>query len=310
MTEFPSHKIVWLTLLLLFLYFGVRFFLVSGKEIHQTKFDWKNKTLEGSIYDIKVDTFSYNFLRINKPQKFTTNSSSTYEIKDKENTFYFRYIYAKESDSTIEFRNLKWITDIPERFIGEIEMGAYDIPLNQEGNNTVITIGDEWMYYNEAKYLRKLVASEVSVVFRGRSTDFFNYPLEANYKNDLNAVIDLSDTVEKADYYILFFDGTCEKIKNDELTQKLQLILDNLNKNNPKKIIWITYPFVKESKDYICHQKYNKAINSLSHKKLITINTDSIFKEDLKQYIMPDGSYLNKKAYQQIANQIIDEIND
>ncbi len=289
------------TLLILLLFYSISFLWRIDDSLLQTKYDWNQVQEVKAVGKVTVDSVSYNFVRLKMNSDYQTDCNHSFLLKDiNKKSYYFRAAYTTKDKGKISFHGLEWLIQKPPKKPQTYLFSEVEIPFTQKGVKSVVTIGDEHLSDNEAKYFRINMSGKAPLFFKGQKRDVFNYPHWASRTFNTDSIINIAKKVTPADYYILFFDGNNQAPDVDKLRQ----IKAELLKKNPKKIFWISLPDTNEN-----HQEFNKALAQISDGNTLIINIKQLIGEDEKNYLS-DGKSLNKTAYIKISNAIAKYIDD
>lgn len=287
-----------LTILILTCIYSIKFAVQGKKQFFQLNFDWKKERNIQDIGEVFVDSLSYNFISLDSLPE-NPNHEFTYKLTKNNEVFYFRYVYVIQKKSRFEFHGVEWITDIPRFRKTHYLLEEVNLPIKTTGPS-VITIGDEFTFENEGKYLRKDILSRYTTYFKGPKTDVFNlkYAGEKGY-NSIDILHEVS-SLESADFYILFFGQN--EIDLVEFEQNIALILEKLSSKNPKKILWITLPPVQNDSLQIHYEEMNGIIEKYEkHPKTEIIVTSELFSDSIPRFIREDGRSISRDGYYRIA---------
>ncbi len=309
---FPSDKIMKITLGLLFVWYLILFYIEGKNHFTFLRFDFSNARPSGSAVPVRIDSFSYDLLRFRFLQnKISLHPDTTYALSaNRQTPVYFRFIYQSADTPFVQLNGLRWIPQVPINLNDTLYLQAYDIPVIQKGQTTVMTLGDEWIYFNEAKNFRRFLAEGRSFRFLGSHRDLYGYPAEADYKRNYAQWDSITAIVPRADYYIVFLDEFCKPyLSEKDLTEIFNKLVKNLEKHRPRKIYWINFPLNPGNKDFECHQKINRVLEHLPQGNWQILNTDSLI-GNRPEYWLPGRRYLNAAAYRRIANELKKRMHD
>lgn len=308
MNPFPSNKIMWITILLVTLGFGIKFISSSNQQFFQLNFDWDKEEPVKNLGTAILDTVSYNYVEISNTN-FQPDSQSTYKLSTKTDSYYFRYIYILREDKTIQFKGVEWITDIPESTGIEYNIEEVFLPLKDGTGPNVVAIGDRLLVENEAKYYRKDLTNLFPVTFKGEYYDVFDFPHEAVKTNTSTSILAQIKNIPKADYYVLMY-GSNENIDSLETFQKnTKEILEGLQIKKPQKIVLITLP---PSKDGLVNQRNSEindvfiALSKINNFELI--DTFQLFSKNIDKYLRKDGINISRDGYYKLAKETVKRI--
>lgn len=288
MNNFPRNRIIFPLIAILLIGFSITYFSKLNKSFYQLQYNWNSKNL---IELLSIDhIINYNSSEITL-EKSTSDLNFdprySYSITtDKE--YYFRFNYIDNYGKTYHLKDLIWINEQPSNLNGVKTIAKLQIPLKQNPNSPKIAmIGDELIYHNEAKYLRKEVKKLLDVNFLGDRIDLFSTSYldiedeKINIPSDANVVILFSKNYPKSFYH--------------KLNQFLKL--------SQKKIIVINAP-----------KHLNDNITDFDAQQL-KIKVDPIyldpfigFNKNESVYYYDDNKYLTYEAYQKIALSIAKQL--
>ncbi len=295
------------TLGILFAWYIILFFGEEQQKFVFLQLDFSKAHPTPQKATIYIDSFSYDLLRFHFIQKpISLNPDFTYALIDSNRKkHFFRFIYASDDSFGYQLNAVRWINQVPEKLADTMELQAFHIPVKQSNGKTIITLGDEWIYFNQAKYFRHFLAENTRFRFLGNHSDIFGYPMEGNYRLTYQQWDSLTARLPHADYYIIFLDEFCKPyLSVKDLTTYFERMTSNLNRHKPLKIFWINFPLNPGVKDYECHRKINRALEKIHASNLEIIRTDKLFRKNKQQIFLPDGRYLTKQAYKEIAREI------
>ncbi len=294
-----------LSLIGILVLFSLRFFLFDNHSVELMHYDFQKADTIDVDLPVAIDTFSYNFMRLTV--KDTTGSFSKhfktdylYRLKTNNgDVYYFRFNYAMRNRNEINLHEMRWLNEVPFRLDSLSDITLMRVPLKQSGRISMMTIGDEWVYMNEGKYFRKLMAERFPVQFYGEHQDLFGYPMQADYRYSFDDLAAISRNMPAVEYYVLFADGNCHA---DE--KKIMHIITNLHKKKPKKIIWIGLPTTGQKSDS-CRQKINKILSRVHDSTFVFLSLDNEFSKGDKENFLAGSHKLSKKAYKKIVAKLV-----
>lgn len=283
---------------------SMKYYKKLEREHFQLKFDWKKEREIQNWRSVRIDTMNYNFLKLSginlsKHPDF----QNTFAIQtDKNDKYYFRFINVVQSNDTMILSAVEWITGMPNLQGKKVDLYEYDIPLLVKAGKSIVTIGDEMMIRDEAKYFRRKIASEQNFNFEGRTKDVFNYKHDAEYGKTLQDIVNEVDSIPIADYYVIYF-------TRPEIGEYQKLAIELLNVLSARKvterIIWINTPLLNDPSQHIRKIEFENFLATLDNRKLKILNASSLFGDYAEVYYMPDGVYLNKSGYEKLASEIV-----
>ncbi len=309
MTGYPNKLIMILSILLVVILANYRYSSKLNKQLLQFKFDWNKEKIIHEIDDLKIDSLSYNRLMIDDvKENYKPNNQNTYSVVFDDNSkFYFRYVYSNITDSKILFSGLEWLNGQPEEKNQSIKLIESNIPMKKTGGKIVMTIGNEIVFNNEAKYFRRKMAEERKIDFIGDDKDVFNYSYQNI--NDSEQIMNQVKDIEPAEVYIIFWSPNEHTQISKTLQEDFQNLINFLDQTpKTQKIIWITLPSIKDNEQNFRIHLINEMIENLKSSKLIRIDSESILNEKNQEYLMSDGLSLNKYGYEKLAQGVIKQI--
>ena len=206
--------------------------------------------------------------------------------------------------NSLIFTAVEWITGVPEVQNQKVNLTESDIPLKEKKGKTVVTIGDESLVKDEAKYYRRKIANETELNFLGTKKDVFNYLHFAARENSIEKVNADFESIPTADFYILSWNAS--QLKQEDLRNLKSFIQAVSKRKTTQKIIVLNAPKVKNTKQNQINQNYNDQISTLSNPKLIILDAFDLFKQERKEYLMPDSVHLNKLGYEKLAHKTVE----
>jgi len=308
---FPSGKSLFTAMLALILLYSIQFLWHIGDDFFQTNYNWNKKEIIKKIAAVKIDTFSYNFLRLQTKNNYNPDNRHTYEVIDQANRYYFRYEFSTINQEKISFYGLEWLAGKPDFLSASAKINEVDIPLIQNNKITAITLGDEWICTNDSKYFRRHIAHQIPINFLGTDHDVFNYPFEGKPYFSTDDIISKLKKLPPTDNLIMYFDGNWAKENPDKLVENIKRITEILSQKQFKHIYWITLPNTDNQILNTNNQLINKHLTQANSDKIKIINTTKIL-QPIATNQLQDHWHLNKSGYEKlgeyIANQI--KIND
>lgn len=294
---------MFVTVFLVTIGFGIKFITKSNKQFFQLNSDWsKEKTIK-SYGEILLDSVSYNYVKFQK-ESFSPEASTTYKLSNENGTYYFRYIYSINNKGTYEFKGVEWITDIPDQINAVYTIEEVYVPLKVIKGPSLMTIGDQFLIENEAKYFKKDLLNIYPVNFKGSYFDVFNFQHEAIIGNTSSNIIKQVQSIESADFYVLMYGFNDDLDSLPEFKSNTLKILKTLKTKTDKKSIFILLPPSKNEVINKSNIEKNKVLLELSEiENIELINTFLLFKEDLDKYIRDDGITISRDGYYKLAKE-------
>lgn len=296
-------------IILLAVFSTQRYATKLNSKLIQTKFDW-NKEVEINLFkNLEVDSISYNYLKVKGlDAAYQPDNQNTFSLNEENGQkYYFRFINFDQNGDEAIFWAIEWLTGVPDFPENKVSITESNIPLEINKGKSVVTIGNELLVKDEAKYFRRRIASIIDVNFEGRAKDVFNYKHEAVYSEDWQLKFSDVKSIPEGDIYILFGGFPNEVELNDSLENQLNSFLKELaNRTSTEKIIWILLPNVKDEKENLRRSEINQFLRTLKDEKLELLEANSIFQEERNEYVMPDSIHLNKYGYEKLANETVE----
>lgn len=306
MRIYPSRRIMALTFLALLLWFLWEFKNSAKDEFFQLHFDWKNEKVISNHGEVIADSISYNYVQLTLSSPTKPNHQLTQKLSSKNGHFYFRYAFSEIEFNKIVFKGVEWINDQPALQKTQWEYSQTTIPLIQQKGPSIITIGDNILLDNEAKYFRKKISGKLKVNFLGNQTDVFNYKHEAKRNATTQDILENIDSIEIADVYILFLGTQDKNLDKNQIAFNINEIYKKLlNKSPGSRIISILLPTSTDFETSIFNEKFNRImIEKSTQQEIEIIYTPEIIQTN-PEYFMDDGTSLNKKGYEKLAEKVI-----
>lgn len=309
MNNYPSKIIMIVSILVVALLSGARQTMKQSANMFQLQFDWDKKEIIYKIKHLKIDSLSYNYLSLSGAESFyQPNNQNTYSLTyPNGKVYFFRFINSENIENNIEFKAVEWLTGIPDFSDAEVKLEELKVPLLKKNGYSILTLGDEFLIKDEAKYYRKKIASETDVNFLGSQTDVFNFKHDATFNGDWNFIYNEITKIDTAQVYIISAGIDEQVLAQADLKFKLNAILNELaNRKSTQKIIWVNAPFVKNSSKNELNRSFNQILMNLNNEKLQILDAYSIFKNEKINYLMSDSVQLNKFGYELLAIKTIE----
>lgn len=296
-----------ISIIALTLGYGIKFTIKGKKQFFQLNFDWKREKNIQDLGEVFIDSLSYNYISINSLNQHP-NPEFTYKLHKNNDIFYFRYVYVIQQDSKYNFHGVEWITDVPKQKNTSYHLKEIHLPLKNAGPS-VITIGDEFVFENEGKYLRKDILGRYTVHFLGNHTDVFNLKYyDGKNINSKDIVSNIND-LESAEFYVVFLGKNETDVTKYQ--EKVCLIQEKLSLKNPKGIIWIMLPPAPNDSQEIHFKELNNTISKFKeYSKTDVINTPELFADSISRFVREDGLSISRDGYFRIAKQTAKMIKD
>ena len=306
MNSLPSNRVIIFTFIVIIVY-SIIDFCIKGKNLFfQLNYNWDEVKKIQVIKNIKIDSLSYNFLRINNEnvnKLIELSVNNSFSIDDK---YYFRCVSIRKTDKYINFHGLYWINTIPTEFNQSSKLTILELPIIQKGKRTVCMIGDSQLNWLEGKYTRKNIFKKSrNIKFVGNYKDVFGFPYQAEILNNTKTLLDNITKVPNSDTYVLFI-GAHESARYN--------IEDNLNKiiffllSKRSNLILIVPPNYTNSnllkKEEVIKRVY---LEYKGHPKVKIIDlSEMLDSPDL--FLMNDGIHLNLFGHQILTSYLIDAL--
>ncbi len=307
MTDFPSRKIMLGTILLLLLWFLYSFLTTSKSQFSQLSFDWDNKTAVTNEITISIDSLSYNYIKFSSNGVFNPNPKYTYQFKTNGEPYYFRYAFSTEENGKMSLTGVEWITGVPDKSVINATISGFKIPMLKNNGPNVVTLGNEMLLDNEAKYFRKTLFKEKKINFLGRNTDVYNFSNESYYGASPYYFIAKIDSVPIAEIYIIGFDSRLKSDSpKDTAVLGVHLVDLLLKRQQTQHVVYLLLPSSTNSIYNAYNIQFNKALKEHGEKeKLILLPTESIFSENKVKYMLPDGTAPSAEGYIKLAKEVL-----
>ena len=305
MNNFPSKLTMIVSILLLAVFSTLKYSTKLNSQLFQLKFDWNDEQVISESDNLVIDSISYNYLAVSGlSEKYNPSNQNTFSVNvSKGERYFFRFINYERNDKKFIFRAVEWLTGVPEKPHDPVSIIESDIPLQKNKGKSIVTLGNELLVKDEAKYFRRKIAIDKEVNFEGRVKDVFNYKHEAVNSENWEEKWDEVEDVPPADVYILFGIVNENKITDKSYRNKLSSFLNELaHRKETQKIIWILSPYVKNKTQNARNQVSNQYISSLKMDKLQLLDAYSIFEKEETDYLMADSIQLNKYGYEKLAD--------
>lgn len=298
----PSKSAIVFIWIILMVYLGYNFFKKPGDILFQMTYDWENAKNLDSIGSVDIDSVSFDFLVLKDNLLSTQNISTnhTYKLSTPKTAYYFRTSDLILSGGNIVFSGVRWINGNPENHLKTGILEVIDLPLKQNGNKTVVTIGDSEMIWQFARDLRKwLYLKNQDLVFLGTRKDVNGFAHEASVYTTSQEILTNISKIPVAENYVLFFGAQDKETDKAQLKESICKIISGLSgREQTRKLIVISLP----PSHIDAFEAYNTAYNEIL-KECVNENGKSVLiplYERLKEendYLMEDGVHLNEKGY-------------
>ncbi len=298
----PSKSAIVFIWIILMIYLAFNFFKKPSDIFFQMSYDWENVSILDSIGEVAVDSVSFDFLvlknDLKRTQQVSTNNS--YKLITPKTVYYFRVSDLIMSENNIVFSGVRWINGYPEKELKTAKLEIIDLPLKEDGNKTVVTIGDSEMIWQEGRDLRKwLHLKNQDLVFLGSKKDVNGFAHEATVYATAGEILNRLDEIPTADVYVLFF-GAQDKATDPALLkdQVCQVISRLSSRAETKKLIAVSLP----PSNNPGFEQHNSAFNNILKEctsatdKSVLIPLYDRLKEE-NNYLMDDGVHLNQQGY-------------
>lgn len=289
------------------------FFFNAPKRFEQLRYDWGNVQFKQKLGKVKVDSVSYDFLRIipEKQQIYDIlEPGATYRLSHgRHSGYYFRYSDVIVKNGKISFVGLFWINNIPDK--GKMNftiLGQVELSLIQKGNKTVCMIGDSQLIYRDGKNLRKtIVEQNQNIVFVGDTQDLYGYPHCSKLLNNSDLTLKNLPKIQMSDYYVLFY-GLHENGPIDQTIINTSIIVSQLQLRG--KLLMVNLPDFPDNSKKEYALSYNHLLDSLASTNNIALI--NLFQETSGRtdFFQQDGLHLNKKGHDLLAGMILNALHN
>lgn len=306
MNKFPSKLTMVLSILVIAVLLHLRYNQKLFSKHHQLNFDWQKERVLQTWEESNLDSVSYNYLSLTGiSEDVSPNNQFTYSVENQYGKRqYFRYIYHIQKGNQIEFRAVEWINGIPDSSFKRIILKESEVPMKKQKGKTVITIGDDYLLKDEAKYYRRKIAAESNFNFEGTKKDVFNYKHEAGRESSIQEVLNNGKEIPPAEIYILGWSSK-QIFQKDFLNDADKLLRALSERPEAEKIIWLNAPKIKNQEVNESNLKLNQLLDNLNNNKLLVLDCYTFFENEKKEYLMPDSIHLNKQGYEMLAKQTL-----
>tara|TARA_R110000868_G_scaffold162747_1_gene394230 strand:+ start:6076 stop:6990 length:915 start_codon:yes stop_codon:yes gene_type:complete len=277
------------------------FIFVESNNYSSLNYNW-SKTKEIKVFEnVVIDSVSENFLRLVTTKKLNVKPFSTYKIKNKYKTYFFRFNYSIPGDKEITFKDLIWLNTMPKIENKKFYLIEVDLPIKETKGVNVTTIGDDQIFQNEAKYFRKELRRINNVNFFGDKKDIYGF----NYIGNKNLTFQYLNNnyleVPKTEYYVIMLKPE-DNIEIAYLNLK-EFILKVISKKRAEKIILITLPIYNESISTL--RDFNiKLINFSKENKNIFLVDSNLILKGMPNFYRKSINEISKEGYERLAKQV------
>lgn len=294
-------KAIYVTITLLIGYLSWDFANKESRNFPSLNYDWSKERVVNDFGYVTIDSFSDNYLKLKVAEEETFQPTNTFSIYNEAKSYYFRFRYVLLSKNNVVFKDLFWLNDQPETGIKNFKLKEVDLPIKSVLEPKIVTIGDELLFQNEAKYFRREINRRINIKFVGNHKDLFGY--EYYYLDKINFSLLNKEfyNVPKAQNILIFFKPSNDI--EDELLS-LQQLIDQIDKNkNVEKIIVMSIPIFDENK--INYMLFNKKIPQLKNhsNKVVYFDVNKFLKVSPSNY-RDDKNEISKQGYEKLAKEV------
>lgn len=236
------------------------------------------------------------------------NFDNMYEVVSGGNSYYFRFGWSLFDGDNTRFKFVEWLGGKFPITSGYHEFFMVESELCQVGERSITFIGDSTTWWNDGKYMRKMLDSKLDgFVFVGSKTDVFGYGHEGEGGDGTRQVLSRLDKIAHSDVYILMI-GTNDG--HNDTVANIKEIVRRLLKRTDSIILVSTLLPRNDEKDYrntLINQSLVEGISGISNRVKV-INTGGYFRTLDWVGLMPDRIHPNKVGYEYITNFIANEI--
>ena len=304
MSKFPSNRVLVLTASAILIYLVFDFRIKGKRDFFQLNYDWNSKEILESIKNIKIDSVSYDFLKLditNTTNNFKLNTDNSYSIS---NIHYFRCASIKEQEKKIIFSGVYWINSIPNN-IDLNELEVLNLPIIQKGTKRICMIGDSQLTWLAGKYTRKNILKKVkNINFVGNHKDVFGYPYQSELLNNSKKIVENITELPKADVYILFI-GAHEP-HDTNTGDNINKIINVILKNKSELILIIPQSISKYLTDK--HKIIKNTYLQYEAKSNVKIIDLSLIRSKPNLFLMNDKVHLNLFGHETLTKYLIDAL--
>lgn len=292
---------VYSVLFLLIAYLSMNFIQKESRNFASLNYSWSEEDVIKNHASIIIDSISDDYLRIKTQEKIIVLPHNTFKIENKEESYYFRYTYSIPTNDEVIFKGLIWLNKQPEITKKLYDLIETNLPIEKVNGPSIITIGDDQIFQNEAKYLRKDLKRRSNVNFIGKEKDLYGFNFEGFNEISFNYLKTNAATHTNYDVIILFLKPKGD-LKNE--IEDLKEYTNNIvQEEEGIKIIIITQPIYEYTSVSI--KKYNEKLLQFSetNKNVTIIDLQTIFK-NTPIYFRKNINELSKEGYEQLAKEV------
>ncbi|GEQ84852.1 hypothetical protein ULMS_03600 [Patiriisocius marinistellae] len=291
---------IWITLTLVLLmgYLSISFIVKESRNFSSLNYDWSNAKEVQNFGKVTVDSISDDYLRLVVSEKQHLGPTNTFNISNNNGSFYFRYTYRLVEKNAVIFKGLIWLNVQPENNKEIYVFKEIDLPIISRSQATIITLGDEQIFENEAKYFRKEIKRRKEINFIGTNKDIYGFNYYSNSTISYQELDTLYAQIPKAQILILLLKPS-QNLKKELLAFKNFSKKISSDKNFDQAFI-ITQPIYNNN--YIDYKRFNKALCEISekNKKIKCIDIEALFGKSTLFY-RGEVNEISKEGYEKLA---------
>ena len=286
-SNIPSFKSILIPVLVLLVFYNLKFYLVSAGDTPSSRYDWKHIRMLDSIGPISILSVTGTNLELTASGTFSPSADPVYVLPGKNQTYFFRFEYRTKHGDTIKFFDVHWLKGLPKQtgYIKQIKWA--EIPLKSPGSHTAVTIGDALVCRGNAEYFRLILHNTGDLKFLGPHRDVLNFAYLGRADAGLDDMVKFAESAPPAKYYILFFRPT-ENVEFNTFSKILSHIQILLKTKNAGKIFWV--------------------LPDNMHQKLKVFQGENNI--IVTYHLEPDNTLPSREIYEKIAHKISQYIRD
>jgi hypothetical protein len=292
---------VYTTLAILLGYLIWNFISKESRNFSSLNYAWTIIEIIKNFELVSLDSISDEYLRIKTSNKLELKPQNTFKLENEKGAYYFRYTYSIiESDGVI-FKGLIWLNSQPKFLNEKFDLIEIILPISETKGVDFITIGDEQLYQNEAKYFRKELRRRKNVNFLGAKKDIYGF----NYSGDKSLSFKQLNTnytkIPKAQYFVIMLRPKDEV--SIAFANLQNVVLRLLAEEKTKKVILITQPVYQNTHQSINDFNKNLVNFSKQEENVVCIDLKSIFIET-PSYYRVNINEISKAGYERLAKEV------
>lgn len=292
---------VYIVLACLLAYLTLNFITKESKNFSSLNYNWSNTKIIKEYKIVTLDSVSDNYLSLKISKKLKVNPYNTFKLENENGVYFFRFNYSISNNKETNFRDLIWLNKNPEIIGEKFNLIELDLPILKTNGANFITISDNQLYQNEAKYFRKELRRIKNVNFSGNNKDIYGFNYSGHKELTFKSLNINYDNFPKAQYYIIMIKPK-ENIETAFRNLK-EFVLKALSDKNMKKIILITQPVYKDTAPSIITFN-NKLINFSKGKTNVLYVDTNLIGNDFPNFYRENINEISKEGYEKIAKNV------